>query len=107
MVANCYPLEHQVAIFLRDGDQTEISCSATNIADQDQITDFDARSPSITLAVDPGIKRGLRFLEQCDTLQSGKLCGLERLFWLYRAETPRMLLLLFFTRDRPESASGG
>src|SRR6266567_5329887 len=53
------------------------SPTATNIADQDQITHFDALSPSITLALDPGIKRGLRFLEQCDKLQSGKLCGLE------------------------------
>src|SRR5437773_5965145 len=77
MVANCHSPEHQVAILLRDGDQTEISCSSTNIADQDQITHFDALSPSITLALDPGIKRGLRFLEQCDTLQSGNLCGLE------------------------------
>src|SRR5690348_16199404 len=77
MVANGHPLEQQVAILLRDYEQTESSCSATNIADQDPITDFDTLSPSVTLALNPGIKRGLRLLEQCDTLQSGNLCGLE------------------------------
>src|SRR5579863_1804871 len=70
VVADGYAFQYQLPILLRYGDQAEVRCSSSDIADQDQVADLDTFAPAITLALEPGVKGSLGLFKQGDVFQS-------------------------------------
>ena len=69
VIADGHARQHELARFLADGNQRQVGGAAADVADQDDVADFDLIAPGLLAGVDPRIKRGLRFLEQGDVLQ--------------------------------------
>ena len=63
-------LEGEIAVTLRDRDQAEVRGAATDVADEDQVSDGDATAPGVAEAVDPRIESSLRFLQQSHLRQT-------------------------------------
>ncbi len=54
----------QVAPFVGHGDQGEVGRPAADVADQDDVADLDLLAPFLALDGEPGVKGGLRLLEE-------------------------------------------
>src|SRR6516164_10458636 len=63
VVAHRNAPESEIAVLFAHNDQTEVGSAAANIAHQHEIADFDALAPTLALAPEPGVKRGLWFFE--------------------------------------------
>ena len=71
VVADRHAGQHQLARLLADGDQRQVGGAAAHVADQHHVADLDLLAPLVVAGVDPGIKGGLRLLQQGDVLQAG------------------------------------
>src|SRR5580693_899288 len=63
VVANGHTLQRQFAVFFGDGDEAEICGAPADIADENEIADFDSAAPSVALALKPSVKSCLWFFE--------------------------------------------
>ncbi len=70
-------LEGEIAVTLRDRDQAEVRGPATNVADEDQVSDRNAAAPGVAEAVNPRIESSLRFLQQSHLRQPRSGGGLH------------------------------
>src|SRR6056297_139388 len=52
-----------------DSDQSQVGCSAPDVTNQNQLAGADQVLPVVTVPIDPGVKGGLRFLNQVDSPQ--------------------------------------
>src|ERR1022692_2153886 len=80
VIADCYPLERQIAALFRDRNQAEIRRASTNVAYQNQIADLDSLAPTIALGLEPSVKRSLRFLQKGHVLQTCFFWGAQGQF---------------------------
>ena len=64
MIADGAPLQHQFALILGRLDQRQIRRASAHVADQHHIAGPQMLAPLIPLCMQPGVHRGLRFLEQ-------------------------------------------
>ena len=62
---------------LGDGDQREIGGASADVYHQDEVAHLHALTP-VRMPLDPGVERGLRFLQQQRILIAGLLSGLQR-----------------------------
>ena len=78
MLADGLAREHQVAPLVTHGDQCEVRGPAADVADEDDVADFDVLPPAVAVGGEPGVERGLRLLDQRDLPEAGLGRGLAR-----------------------------
>ncbi len=64
VLADREPLERKLPLVLANADQREVAGAAADIDNQDHVARLDLRAPRVARALDPGVERGLRLLEQ-------------------------------------------
>ena len=79
VIADGHAVElHLAAFAAADADQREVGRAAADVADENLLTRFDKLVPSVSMGIDPGIERGLRFFDQHDSRQAGQGGRLDR-----------------------------
>jgi len=71
VVTNGDAFQRQFAILFGNHNEAEIRRTTADVAHQNEVAEFDAVAPGITLAFQPCIKGGLRFFEQRDVIITG------------------------------------
>ena len=78
MIADRHAMKlHDSIVTLAHADQCEVCRAAANVADQDLLTGRHQPIPRLRMLINPGVKRGLRFLNQDDAVQAGLSSGLH------------------------------
>ena len=78
MLADADAVEVEDAVLLRDGDQAEVSGSAADIADQDDVAAADLSAPVLSSLRRPCVERRQGLLQQDDLAEAGGFRGLRR-----------------------------
>ncbi len=78
VIADREPLERQPLAVGTDPHQAEVRCAAADVDDQDELVRAQALLPVGGVRADPGVERGLRFLEERDAGQAGLPRGGDR-----------------------------
>jgi hypothetical protein len=76
----------QAAVLLAEQDGGKVAGASADVDHQHQIADRQVRAPGVTSLVEPGIKRGLRLLEQGQLIEPGRERRLHRAFSRGRIE---------------------
>ncbi len=69
VLADGHARQLQPAGLLADRDQRQVGRAAAHVADQHGVADLHQLPPGVAVRLDPGIKRGLRLLQQRDVFQ--------------------------------------
>ena len=75
VIADSHARQHELTRLFADGDEGQVGGAAAQVADQDDVADFHLLAPPVLADVDPGVKRGLRLLEQRQLFQSRSARG--------------------------------
>ena len=70
MVADGDARQDEPAGLLADRDEAEVAGAAAHVADQHHVADLHLLAPALALPVEPGVERGLRFLEECEVFEA-------------------------------------
>src|ERR1051326_8980750 len=78
VIANRKAREWEIAILFSDGNQGKIRRPAADVHDENDVADVDLFAETVARLFEPGIQRGLRFLQQRHVLKTRVTCCLHR-----------------------------